>query len=63
MELNLLRHAESKFNKIGLLQGRIDCNLSEEGIRKTKERAKNNANYMMNNNARRNQNESNNCMW
>ena len=44
-------------------QGRIDCNLSEEGIRKTKERAKNNANYMMNNNARRNQNESNNCMW
>ena len=53
MELNLLRHAESEFNKIGLLQGR----------RKTKERAKNNANYMMNNNARRNQNESNNCMW
>ena len=41
MELNLLRHAESEFNKIGLLQGRIDCNLSEEGIRKTKERAKN----------------------
>ena len=40
MELNLLRHAESEFNKIGLLQGRIDCNLSEEGIRKTKERAK-----------------------
>lgn len=46
MELNLLRHAESEYNKMGLLQGRIDCSLSEEGIRKTKERAQTfNSNY------------------
>lgn len=41
MELTLLRHAQSEYNKKGLLQGRIDCNLSEEGIEQTKERAKN----------------------
>lgn len=30
MELILLRHAESEYNKKGLLQGRIDCDLSKE---------------------------------
>lgn len=40
MELTLLRHAQSEYNKKGLLQGRIDCNLSREGIEQTKERAK-----------------------
>ena len=40
MEITLLRHAESEYNKIGLLQGRIDCNLSDEGIRQTRERIK-----------------------
>lgn len=39
MELTLLRHAQSEYNKKGLLQGRIDCNLSEEGIEQTKKRA------------------------
>lgn len=40
MQITLLRHAESEYNKKGLLQGRIDCNLSEQGIIETKERAK-----------------------
>ncbi len=41
MELTLLRHAESEYNKKGLLQGRIDCDLSAEGIEQTKKRAMN----------------------
>ncbi len=47
MQLTLLRHAESEYNKKGLLQGRIDCNLSEEGINQTREKAKefNSTNY------------------
>lgn len=40
MKLYLLRHAESEYNRIGLLQGRIDCNLSEEGLKQTCEKAK-----------------------
>lgn len=35
MELTLLRHAESEYNKIGKLQGRIDCNLSKKGLEET----------------------------
>lgn len=35
MELTLLRHAESEYNKIGKLQGRIDCDLSEKGLEET----------------------------
>lgn len=40
MEITLLRHAQSEYNKKGLLQGRIDCNLSCEGIKETEKRAK-----------------------
>lgn len=41
MKITLLRHAESEYNRKGLLQGRIDCNLSRKGIEQTKEKAKN----------------------
>ena len=40
MKLYLLRHAESEYNRIGLLQGRIDCNLSDDGLKQTYEKAK-----------------------
>lgn len=40
MEITLLRHPQSEYNKKGLLQGRIDCDLSCEGIKQTEERAK-----------------------
>lgn len=40
MELTIIRHAQSEYNKKGLLQGRIDCNLSSDGIEQTKMKAK-----------------------
>ncbi len=40
MDITLIRHGESEYNRIGLLQGRIDCNLSEYGIKQTQEKAK-----------------------
>jgi len=47
MQLTLLRHAESEYNQKGLLQGRIDCNLSKKGLAQTREKAKkfNSTNY------------------
>ena len=36
MKLLLIRHAKSVFNKLGLIQGQYDCDLSEEGIIETK---------------------------
>ncbi len=41
MEISLIRHGESEYNRIGLLQGRIDCNLSENGLKQTQKKAKN----------------------
>lgn len=35
MQLTILRHAESVYNEKRLLQGRIDCDLSEKGIKDT----------------------------
>lgn len=40
MDITLIRHGESEYNRIGLLQGRIDCNLSEYGLKQTQEKAK-----------------------
>lgn len=41
MNLTLLRHAESEYNRKRILQGRIDCSLSKKGIEQTIEKAKN----------------------
>lgn len=41
MKLTLIRHAESIYNEKRLLQGQIDCSLSENGLKDTKEKAKN----------------------
>lgn len=41
MKITLIRHAESTYNEKRLLQGQVDCNLSENGLKITKERAKN----------------------
>lgn len=43
MKLIFLRHAKSVFNELNLIQGQYDCELSKEGIEKTKE-LKNNFN-------------------
>lgn len=43
MKLIFLRHAKSVFNELNLIQGQYDCELSKEGIDKTKE-LKNNFN-------------------
>lgn len=40
MKLTLLRHAESEYNEKGILQGRIDCNLSLNGLNQARERVK-----------------------
>jgi len=40
MQLTLLRHAESEYNQKRLLQGRIDCNLSQKGIKETINKAR-----------------------
>lgn len=40
MEVTLLRHGESEYNQLGILQGRIDCRLSENGITQTIKKAK-----------------------
>lgn len=40
MKIYLVRHAESVYNARKILQGRIDCELSEKGINDTKEQAK-----------------------
>lgn len=40
MQLTLIRHAQSIYNAKGLLQGQTDCNLSEKGLKDTKEKAK-----------------------
>lgn len=36
MKLLLIRHAESVFNKLGLIQGQYDCDLSDEGLLETR---------------------------
>lgn len=41
MQLTLLRHAESVYNKKKILQGRIDCDLSDKGIKDTIDKSKN----------------------
>lgn len=41
MKITLIRHAESTYNQKKLLQGQIDCELSEKGLKDTKERSKN----------------------
>lgn len=41
MKLTLIRHAESIYNEKRLLQGQVDCSLSENGLNETKEKAKN----------------------
>ena len=40
MKITLIRHAESIYNEKKLLQGQIDCNLSQKGLTATKEKAK-----------------------
>ena len=40
MKITLVRHAESTYNEKHLLQGQIDCELSNKGLEKTKEIAK-----------------------
>lgn len=40
MRVTLIRHAESIYNKKGLLQGQIDCSLSRKGLSDTKEKSK-----------------------
>ena len=37
MKLLLIRHAKTKFNELGLIQGQYDSELSSYGIEKTKE--------------------------
>lgn len=41
MKLTLIRHAESVYNEKRLLQGQVDCTLSEKGVKDTKEKSKN----------------------
>lgn len=41
MKVTLIRHAESIYNEKKLLQGQVDCELSEKGLSDTKEKAKN----------------------
>lgn len=41
MKITLIRHAESIYNEKKLLQGQVDCELSEKGIIDTREKAKN----------------------
>lgn len=41
MKITLIRHAESTYNQKKLLQGQIDCELSEKGLKDTKEKSKN----------------------
>ena len=41
MKLTLIRHAKSIYNEKRLLQGQVDCSLSENGLNETKEKAKN----------------------
>ena len=36
ISITFIRHAESEYNKMGLLSGRIDCNLTEKGIEDAK---------------------------
>lgn len=40
MKITLIRHAESTYNQKKLLQGQINCELSEKGLKDTKERSK-----------------------
>lgn len=41
MKITLIRHAESVYNEKRLLQGQVDCELSKNGIKNTKEKSKN----------------------
>lgn len=41
MKITLIRHAESVYNEKKLLQGQVDCELSENGLMATKEKSKN----------------------
>lgn len=41
MKITLIRHAESIYNEKKLLQGQVDCELSENGLKATKEKSKN----------------------
>lgn len=40
MKITLIRHAESIYNEKKLLQGQMDCNLSQKGLKATKDKAK-----------------------
>lgn len=40
MKITLIRHAESIYNEKKLLQGQVDCNLSQKGLKETKDKAK-----------------------
>lgn len=40
MRVTLIRHAESIYNKKRLLQGQIDCSLSQKGLSDTKKKSK-----------------------
>lgn len=40
MKINLIRHAESTYNEKRLLQGQVDCDLSQKGLNDTKEKSK-----------------------
>ena len=40
MKITLIRHAESVYNEKRLLQGQVDCELSEKGLKETKEKLK-----------------------
>lgn len=41
MKIALIRHAESIYNEKKLLQGQVDCELSDNGLKATKEKSKN----------------------
>lgn len=40
MEVTFFRHGESEYNNLGIFQGRLNCRLSQRGLVKTKEKAK-----------------------
>lgn len=40
MKITLIRHAQSIYNEKRLLQGQVDCKLSEKGLKDTKEKSK-----------------------
>ncbi len=41
MKITLIRHAETAYNEKKILQGQVDCKLSERGLKETEEKSKN----------------------